>query len=408
MATTSATKRLKALNRQSASSRSGGPRFPKSGSGGDETPVSWLNFILLSAIAFFILVGISVFFGTRRIEGSLEAQALSVLTTAGFDDVEVDASGTDLSLSGTYYTGSPIIDAVTGVGAIVGVGSVDASQLYDVALPLEPDEENPVGGPIDIAWSEGTVTVRGEISSSDLRTSLVQSLRQVSSIDVVDDTGLGVVEGIPSEAGWIDEMAALVSQSIAGLPEGSFFVNPSSKIFKVSGETESRQLKNDIEATAALAADASGFLFTPGVIIPKVEDVPTEEEVEELQSNLDELIEGKVVEFQGGSAELSATGRSLLDEIYVALVANPNVPVRIHGHASSEGSSSVNQQLSEDRAASVRNYLIAKGADPNLMIAIGHGDTQPIASNSTEDGRARNRRIEFEALLEEVVTEEGS
>jgi outer membrane protein OmpA-like peptidoglycan-associated protein len=97
---------------------------------------------------------------------------------------------------------------------------------------------------------------------------------------------------------------------------------------------------------------------------------------------------------------------ALLDEILQALQANLNVPVTIHGHASSEGSSTVNLKLSEDRAAAVRDYLVARGADPNRFIVIGHGDTQPVASNSTEEGRARNRRIEFEALLEELTAEE--
>lgn len=409
----SGTKRLKELSRQSAARSGSGPkaprsqRFPGRDRPGDEVPVSWLNFIMVCGILFAIFLAAAVLLGTRGIEGSLEAEALAMLEADGYNGIEVIASGTDLVLRGTYYLGDPVGESVNRLGGIPGVSSIDASQLYDVERPPEAVAEDPTGEAINIAWEDGSVTVTGDISSSDLRTSLIQALRQSAGVSTVDDSALNIVDGIPSEAVWIDEMAGLVAQAIAGLDEGSFFVNPGAKIFKVSGVTESRQLKSDIEETAAVAAQASGFLFTPGVIVPRAEDAPTEEEVEELQSNLDELIEGKVVEFEGGSAELSAAGRALLDEIFAALQANLNVPVTIHGHASSEGASSVNQQLSEDRAAAVRDYLVAKGSDPNRFIVIGHGDTQPVASNDTEEGRARNRRIEFEALLEEVVTEEA-
>ncbi|RPI20200.1 MAG: hypothetical protein EHM57_08510, partial [Actinobacteria bacterium] len=113
------TKRLKELNRQAAAARrSNGPRFP--GKPGDDTPVSWLNFVMVGGIAFLIFLALAIFFGTRSIEGSLESRALAVLGAAGFDEVEVDASGTDLKLSGTYYTGSPIGDVVNGIAAIAG------------------------------------------------------------------------------------------------------------------------------------------------------------------------------------------------------------------------------------------------------------------------------------------------
>jgi OOP family OmpA-OmpF porin len=404
----SATKRLKELNKQAGTARSATrpPARFRVNRGDDEVAVSWINFIMVAAIGFGLLLAAAIFFGTRSIEGTLEAKAIAVLESNGFDAVDVVAVGTDLHLRGTYYLGDPIGDAIVAVGAISGVGSVESSQLYDVARPAEVVAGTPTGSPINVAWEGASVIVSGDISSGDLRTSLIQALSRAGGVAEVDDAALQVVDGIPSEAVWIDEMAALVAQAIAGLDEGSFFVNPSGRIFKVSGVTESRQLKSDIETTAEVAADASGFFFTTGVIIPKVEDAPTEEEVEELQSNLDDLIDGKVVEFQGGSADLSATGMALLDEILQALQANLNVPVTIHGHASSEGSSTVNLKLSEDRAAAVRDYLVARGADPNRFIVIGHGDTQPVASNSTEEGRARNRRIEFEALLEELTAEE--
>ena len=126
----------------------------------------------------------------------------------------------------------------------------------------------------------------------------------------------------------------------------------------------------------------------------------TVEQVEELQDDLDVLIEGKVVEFESDSAELTEIGTALLDEIFIALGLFPNVPVRVEGHASSEGSSQRNLELSVERATAVRDYLVGRGAAENRFTIEGFGDTRPIADNSTEAGRARNRRIEFIAELE--------
>jgi OOP family OmpA-OmpF porin len=73
----------------------------------------------------------------------------------------------------------------------------------------------------------------------------------------------------------------------------------------------------------------------------------------------------------------------------------PGVPVEIDGHTDSKGSEAYNQKLSERRANSVREYLIANfGMDASLLTAVGFGEAKPIATNDTEAGRAENRRIE--------------
>ncbi|GAB1581645.1 OmpA family protein [Phyllobacterium phragmitis] len=70
--------------------------------------------------------------------------------------------------------------------------------------------------------------------------------------------------------------------------------------------------------------------------------------------------------------------------------------VDIYGHTDSTGSASYNMQLSQRRAQSVANYLGAQGIDQRRFAVVGYGDTQPVASNSTEAGRAQNRRVEIQ------------
>ncbi|MDI3493616.1 MAG: OmpA-OmpF porin, family, partial [Desulfomicrobiaceae bacterium] len=79
----------------------------------------------------------------------------------------------------------------------------------------------------------------------------------------------------------------------------------------------------------------------------------------------------------------------------------PGVKVEIDGHTDSIGSDEYNQKLSQRRAEAVRMYLVQKlGMNPSMLTAVGFGESKPIASNDTEEGRAKNRRIE--AVLDGV------
>lgn len=100
------------------------------------------------------------------------------------------------------------------------------------------------------------------------------------------------------------------------------------------------------------------------------------------------------VSFKAGSAELLPSSLSTLDKTIAGLKKNAKAKVEIEGHTSSEGGEEFNQKLSEDRANSVRDYMIQKGISKDHVTAVGYGFSRPKASNDTEDGRRQNRRIE--------------
>jgi len=106
------------------------------------------------------------------------------------------------------------------------------------------------------------------------------------------------------------------------------------------------------------------------------------------------------VYFEFGKYELLPTSYPALDELYEALVAKPNLIIEIAGHTDNIGKYEDNLILSQNRAEAVRKYLIKKGINPNRLIAKGYADTQPIASNDTEEGRSLNRRVEIRILSE--------
>ncbi len=115
------------------------------------------------------------------------------------------------------------------------------------------------------------------------------------------------------------------------------------------------------------------------------------------EGTVNELLALAPVQFEVASAELTPAGARVLSRAVAYLRTNP-VNVEIGGHTDSDGDAASNQALSEARALTVQTFLGEQGVDPALLSAVGYGATQPIASNDTDEGKARNRRIEFTIL----------
>ena len=99
--------------------------------------------------------------------------------------------------------------------------------------------------------------------------------------------------------------------------------------------------------------------------------------------------------FVTGSAKLQSKSNKGLNEVVKILQDNPDMRLAIDGHTDNVGSDEKNQQLSDDRAASVKAYFVSKGIDESRIVSAGHGETQPLADNKTAAGRAKNRRVEM-------------
>jgi outer membrane protein OmpA-like peptidoglycan-associated protein len=102
------------------------------------------------------------------------------------------------------------------------------------------------------------------------------------------------------------------------------------------------------------------------------------------------------IEFETDSAVLLATSLPILDEVIQVMKDNPQITlVEIGGHTDTTGDADANLLLSEQRAQSVKAYFISKGIAEQRMRVRGFGQTVPVASNDTPDGRLQNRRVEF-------------
>jgi outer membrane protein OmpA-like peptidoglycan-associated protein len=101
------------------------------------------------------------------------------------------------------------------------------------------------------------------------------------------------------------------------------------------------------------------------------------------------------ISFDSGRADIKPNFRPVLDSFAQGLLGNPQAHVRVVGHTDNVGSDALNDPLSINRAASVRNYLVSRGVASGVISIDGRGEREPIASNESAEGRARNRRVEI-------------
>jgi OOP family OmpA-OmpF porin len=101
------------------------------------------------------------------------------------------------------------------------------------------------------------------------------------------------------------------------------------------------------------------------------------------------------IHFDTGKATITADSDDMLNQIVQLLQKNSDLKLRVEGHTDNQGAGPANQTLSEKRAQAVVDWLVAHGVEAGRLKAAGFGATKPVADNSTEDGRAKNRRVEL-------------
>ena len=139
-----------------------------------------------------------------------------------------------------------------------------------------------------------------------------------------------------------------------------------------------------------------------GAVIGRKMDKQAEEIAKEM-GDVDVIREGEAIVirfkekvlFAYDRSDLSATAKDNLDKLKATLLKYPETNIMVIGHTDSKGTKKYNQTLSEDRAHAVTSYASMNGIDHNRLTSVGKGETDPIATNDTEEGSASNRRVEF-------------
>lgn len=161
-----------------------------------------------------------------------------------------------------------------------------------------------------------------------------------------------------------------------------------------SAETELGATATALTVMSAESSDLSNQIALDEKI-KEVREQFNENEAEVLRDGDKLLIRLKGLKFPSGQADLTAASYSLMSKVQQTIKTLGNTSIEVEGHTDSTGPDDVNLRLSEERAASVKNYLVENGAvDSNQITSAGYADKKPISSNKTKNGRAQNRRVD--------------
>ena len=309
----------------------------------------------------------------------------------------VTISDADISLVAASGTEPTLFDRV--------VGELEKALPWIFALHAvlpEPADETSSTGPSEFTATlspEGLVQLRGRISDENLRYMTDSYARARFGSEVVY-TATRIVDGLPPD--WpVRVLSGL--EALSYLVNGALTVTPDKVL--LSGVSEREGASAEI---ASLLADKLGRAGTFTLDItyrapPEPVDIAPDPDT--CETDLAAVQSIAKISFEPGSATIAADALDTMDAIADILEKCGEIRLEIQGHTDSQGREGMNQQLSQARAQSVLNELRARRVLTSSYVAVGYGESQPIADNGTEAGREDNRRIAFRLIRPDLVDE---
>lgn len=243
----------------------------------------------------------------------------------------------------------------------------DARSAYERASHGITEELNPAG----LHDAEQALAKAEKAHQDDARSEKAEDLAYVAHRKV--QIAVAEAETIEAknqeeraEAGYTEELRSKAKTASDQLEatEGALATEKSARL---AAEKRAKEALQALEDVANVQQDARGMTIT---------------------------LSGAVI-FKTGSSELRDVAKTRLSDVADALEGYPDDPIVVEGHTDSRGPEGYNQQLSQKRADSVRSYLISQGVTPDRITAVGKGESEPMASNDSAEGRANNRRVEI-------------
>ena len=275
-------------------------------------------------------------------------------------------------------SGAAMVSPVDNSGIQVRVTTLPAPGQSAPAGP-SGGMSSPAHAPAPANAVPGQVVASGKVPDEATHSAVLARLRETYGAgNVVDQIEVGSVATPPN---WGANVQKLLGPQLKQISKGQLKIDGTR--IDVKGEVSNESQRQQIASDMANALNPT-YTIRNGLRVSASE-----------QGLLDSTLANRTIEFETGSALLTPQGRAILDQMAAALTRISDKTVEIIGHTDNSGSRASNVALSQARADAVKGYLVTKGVAPRSMMTMGVGPDQPIASNDTGDGRARNRRIEF-------------
>jgi outer membrane protein OmpA-like peptidoglycan-associated protein len=340
-------------------------------------------------------------------ERHLLGKALSAIDAAGADWAGVEIDGQKAVLFGEAPSREALDRLKTAVAraqwsgglALGGITILDASNMTVFSGP-------PLADPF--VWiaelQAGQLVLSGYAPSPSARDA-VFLLAAMRFPDADISGALEIASGAPPEDGWLSA-ASISLQALARLDNGA--VEANGPAFEVSGAVADSAEAAAVNQLMALIDDGFSGITKLTLAPPEITteepantdaapaEVAAPDRALRCAEHSRSILSNAQISFARDRASLNRSSRALLDALAAALGACPNLKIAITGHTDAAGGAAANRRLSLARARAVGDYLRAVGVDAARITTSGAGESQPLVSNTTAEGRARNRRIEFE------------
>lgn len=350
----------------------------------------WFWGIIILAIASLLW---SLFTAPNR-SASMGDDIRNALTGAGYTQTQVDMSGNVATLTGEAASEKTKNEIGTLAANTKCSKCADKKTWHEVKndMTVKKAPALPTQSPYTfsaIKDESGSVVLNGWVQSQEQRDRVLA--RAKSAYSSVIDRKVRVANGAPN-ANWENVLNQNIDD-LKLLDVGRFTMEDASSV--ISGRTTTSDVRDAINSRAA---SLTGYNGAASITVPDAANVNVGEiqSVQICQSLLDDLKRGKKINFAYDKAEIrGAESFDLLNALASAAKQCSSFQINIEGHTDADGSEDYNQRLSEARANLVVAYLSENGVERNRMTATGVGEARPIGDNSTDAGKAQNRRIEF-------------
>lgn len=233
------------------------------------------------------------------------------------------------------------------------------------------------------AAAPGKVVVAGDVPDESTRQAILARVRELYGTDrVVDQLGVRALAAPPN---WAQHVQRVLQPELKSVSRGQLDIR--GNVLEIRGEVASEAQRQQLLTQMRTQLNNPTYTVRNGLRVSAAG-----------QEQLDAALANRTVEFEAGSATLTASGQAVLDTLAGVIQRMPDRRFEIIGHTDAQGARLANLSLSAARADAVKLYLSGKGVSAALLGTSGAGPDRPVASNDTPEGRARNRRIEVRAL----------
>ncbi|MCK5901680.1 MAG: OmpA family protein [Cocleimonas sp.] len=321
----------------------------------------------LLALALLFILMIPLF--AKRIPTTLQSHLKHALEVQGYDWVNVNVSGRNVTLKGNAPTAKESFAALQIIKKY--------TPLLHIIDQITPRIISPYTMKMD--WDGKQLILKGYVANQDHHQQVLKRVSwHLSKTNVQDHLEQGA--GAPEN--W-HKLIETSLKALLTLQRGHIEITNQSLYF--SGQTPSTAQKDEITQRFSLYPQYQ----------KKLHIVAADENDLACQEKFKTLLENNTVKFPLGKALVNKSSYPLLAKLANTVVLCSRHTIVIEGHTDNKGNATTNLKLSQQRAQAVVNWLLKKGIEKEQLIAVGRGALSPIADNKTEEGRTKNRRIEF-------------